>query len=178
MGHERSTEGHTRAPAQGESRETAASVPPAVRIAPVTADLRAAVAALRVAPGQEDYLAANRDSLDEADVDPDARPRAILADGVLVGFLMYEAPKDDGDARIYRFMIDRAAQGRGHGSAALRAVLREIAAEPHVREVSICYMPQNEGARRLYGAAGFVEEGLDEDGEMIARLVLPAGARP
>ena len=38
------------------------------------------------------------------------------------------------------------------------------------------YMPENEGARRLYHSAGFVEEGSDEDGEIIARFTL-AGRR-
>lgn len=146
---------------------------PGVRLVPVSAGMRDAVAALKVARGQEDFLAANADSLDEADVDPDARPRAILADGRLVGFLMYEAPKRESEARIYRFMIDQAFQGRGLGRAALAAALREIGAEPQISEISICYMPENEGARRLYGGAGFREEGIDEDGEMVAYLALP-----
>ncbi|MBX4377894.1 GNAT family N-acetyltransferase, partial [Mycobacterium tuberculosis] len=63
--------------------------------------------------------------------------------------------------------------GKGYGKAALRKVLDEISGLGHVRHVSICYEPENEGARHLYRAAGFVEEGLDEDGEMIADLVLP-----
>jgi RimJ/RimL family protein N-acetyltransferase len=33
-------------------------------------------------------------------------------------------------------------------------------------------MPENEGARRLYQSAGFVDEETDEDGEMIACLRL------
>ncbi|TGW05723.1 GNAT family N-acetyltransferase, partial [Mesorhizobium sp. M2D.F.Ca.ET.145.01.1.1] len=32
-------------------------------------------------------------------------------------------------------------------------------------------------ARRLYRSAGFVEEGIDEDGEMIADLVLAPADR-
>ncbi|MFD2250780.1 diamine N-acetyltransferase [Pseudochelatococcus lubricantis] len=154
-------------------RET--SPPPAVRLVPVTAANREAVVALELAPGQVDWLAGNAESLDEADHDPDARPRVVMAQARIVGFLMYEAPADDDEARIYRFMIDSAVQGRGYGRAALRAALEEIATLGHVRRVSICYMPDNEGARRLYGAAGFLEEGLDEDGEMVVGMSLPAG---
>ncbi|WP_320410754.1 GNAT family N-acetyltransferase [Mesorhizobium sp. Root695] len=92
----------------------------------------------------------------------------------VVGFLMYDAPRDDDEARIYRFMIDRASQGRGYGKAALREVLDEIQGLGHVSHVSICYEPDNDAARDLYRSAGFVEEGLDEDGEMIADIAFAA----
>ncbi|WP_292856054.1 GNAT family N-acetyltransferase [Mesorhizobium sp.] len=147
-----------------------------VHLAPVTRANRAKVTALRVAPEQADFVAGNADSLREARSDEDARPRVIMAGEEVVGFLMYDAAEDDDEARIYRFMIDRARQGRGYGKAALRAVLDEIRGLGHVSHVSICYEPENEAARQLYRAAGFVEEGLDEDGEMIADLVLGTAA--
>ncbi|TGS60731.1 GNAT family N-acetyltransferase, partial [Mesorhizobium sp. M1C.F.Ca.ET.176.01.1.1] len=50
--------------------------------------------------------------------------------------------------------------------------LEEIAKLSHIRRVAICYEPGNEAARRLYAGFGFVEQGLDEDGEMIAVLEL------
>ncbi|ALN74799.1 GNAT family N-acetyltransferase [Aureimonas sp. AU20] len=151
----------------------------AIRLAPVAPADRDRLAALAVAPDQAGFVASNAASLEEADEDPDARPRALwLSDGPgsaerLVGFLMYEAPSGDTEARIYRLMIDRAEQGRGLGKAALQAVLGEIRALAHIQEISICYDPGNAAARHMYGQAGFVEEGLDEDGEMIARLLWP-----
>ena len=148
-----------------------------IRLAPVTEANRDLVASLELAPEQMDFVASNAESLDEARLDEDARPRVVMAGDRVVGFLMYEAPQDDDEARIYRFMIDRASQGKGYGKAALREVLGEIRSLPHVRHVSICYEPDNDAARRLYRAAGFVEEGLDEDGEMIADLALPADDR-
>lgn len=147
---------------------------PDIRIAPVTPANRALVTALRLAPEQMDFVASNAASLREAKSDRDARPRAIMAGDHVVGFLMYEAPRDDDEARIYRFMIDREWQGKGYGKAALREVLREIGGLGHISHISICYEPQNEAARQLYRSAGFVEEGLDEDGEMIADLALAA----
>ena len=144
-----------------------------IRLAPVTRANQALVTALELAPEQMDFVAGNAASLEEAQSDEDARPRVIMAGDRIVGFLMYDAPLDDDEARIYRFMIDRASQGKGYGKAALREVLREIGGLGHIRHVSICYEPENEAARRLYRSAGFVEEGLDEDGEMIADLVLP-----
>lgn len=143
-----------------------------VVVEPVRAADRAALEALSTAEGQADWVATNAESLAEAEHDPDARPRAIRAGDRLVGFLMYEAPAASDTAKIYRFMIDRAAQGQGFGRRALVAILAEISGLAHVRRVEICYMPDNEAARRLYGSAGFVETGLDEDGEQIAVLEL------
>ncbi|TPL83376.1 GNAT family N-acetyltransferase [Mesorhizobium sp. B2-3-14] len=148
-----------------------------IRIGPVTPANRALVTALQLAPEQMDFVASNAASLREARSDRDARPRAVMAGDQIVGFLMYEAPRADDEARIYRFMIDRAWQGRGYGKAALREVLEEIGGLGHIRHVSICYEPENEAARQLYRSAGFVEQGLDEDGEMIADLILPTGDR-
>ena len=148
-------------------------MPVDIRLVSVTGANRALVAALELAPDQMDFVASNAESLDEAETDADARPRVVMAGDRVVGFLMYEAPQDDDEARIYRFMIDRAHQGRGYGKAALREVLDEIIGLGHVSHVSICYEPGNAAARQLYRTAGFVEEGLDEDGEMIADLALP-----
>ncbi|UGX89272.1 GNAT family N-acetyltransferase [Phyllobacterium meliloti] len=145
-----------------------------VHLEPVTEANRALVTSLTLGPDQLSFVATNSDSLDEAALDEDARPRVVITENRVIGFLMYEAPEDDDEARIYRFMIDRAHQGRGYGKAALGKALEEIRSLGHVRHVSICYAPENEGARQLYRAAGFVEEGLDEDGEMIADLVLSA----
>ena len=147
--------------------------PTEIRLVSVTRANRALVTALQLAPEQMDLVAGNADSLEEAESDEDARPRVVMADGRVVGFLMYDASEDE--AQIYRFMIDRAHQGKGYGKAALRALLDEIRDLGHVREISICYEPGNEAARQLYRAAGFLERGLDEDGEMIA--VLPVGDR-
>lgn len=139
-----------------------------IRLVSVTGANRALVAALELAPEQMDFVASNAESLEEAETDEDARPRVVMAGTRVVGFLMYDASEDE--ALVYRFMIDRAHQGKGYGKAALRALLDEIGNLTHVREVSICYEPGNEAARHLYRAAGFVEQGIDEDGEMIAVL--------
>lgn len=148
-----------------------------IRLVSVTKANQALVMSLQLAPDQIDFVASNAESLDEAMSDSDARPRVVMAGDRVVGFLMYEAPQDDDEARIYRFMIDRTWQGRGYGKAALHEVLDEIRRLGHIRHVSICYEPHNEAARQLYRAAGFVEQGLDEDGEMIADLAFAADDR-
>lgn len=143
-----------------------------VRLEAVTALNRQAVAALDLLPQQRDFVASNAESLEEAGEDDEAIPRVVVADGRIVGFLMYSAPEDSDSAIIYRLMVDYREQGRGYGRAALAAALEEIARRPHVCGVAICYAPGNEAARRLYAGLGFVERGLDEDGQMIAVLEL------
>ncbi len=95
---------------------------------------------------------------------------AIVVDGNLVGFLMYDATSEPATAQLYRLMIDRCYQGRGYGLAALQAFLMEIRSIAAIKQVSICYEPENVAARQLYAKAGFVEQGIDADGEMIAIL--------
>lgn len=166
----------TRLPKRGQTRKSPHDAGPGaaseVRLEPIDRANRDAVLALALAADQQDYVADNASSLKEAKRDADARPRAVVAGNRIVGFLMYDASKDDDEALIYRFMIDHREQGRGYGRAALSALLGEIQSLRYVKDVVVCYMPENEAARHLYQTAGFVDEGLDEDGEMIARLSL------
>jgi diamine N-acetyltransferase len=143
-----------------------------VALEPIGKGNRAAILALELSPEQQGFVASNAESLAEARQDDEAIARAIVAAGRVVGFLMYSAPEDDDEAIIYRFMIDRREQGKGLGRAAVAKALQEIARLSHIRRVLICYEPENEAARRLYASFGFVEQGLDEDGEMIALLEL------
>ena len=124
-----------------------------------------------VAPEQSNFVATNFDSLKEAREDDEAYPRAIVAEGKVVGFLMYSWSKNETTAVLYRMMIDKTQQGKGYGTAAVRAALDEIA-QRGSRFVNIIYDPDNHVARRLYATFGFVEIGLDEDDEMVARLAL------
>jgi len=133
---------------------------------------RTAILALELLPEQQGFVASNAESLVEARQDDEAIARAVVAAGRVVGFLMYSAPEDDDEAITYRFMIDRRQQGKGLGRAAVAKALEEIAQVSHIQRVSICYEPENEAARRLYAGFGFVEQGLDEDNEMIAVLEL------
>jgi len=148
-----------------------------VRLCAIGPDNRQAILDLELNDDQKDHLASNEESLAEASRDRRARPRAVLAADRVVGFLMYDAGVD-GEALLYRFMIDRREQGRGYGRAALKALVREIQSIEHVRDIVVCYMPDNAAARHLYLDCGFQELGEDEDGELLARLPLPRGNGP
>jgi diamine N-acetyltransferase len=146
-----------------------------IELRDVTAANWQAVVSLELDPEQQDLVASNADSLEEAQSDPGARPRVIYAGERIVGFLMYDAgrPRDNPrEALIYRFMIDRTYQGEGYGRAALNKALDEIRAVPGVKKIFISYMPDNPVAKPFYASFGFQEVGTDEDGEMIAELTL------
>lgn len=143
-----------------------------IELVPVSTELVGPLLELRLRPDQLNLVASVADSLEEAETDEGARPRAILHNGEPVGFLMYDATSGGDVAQLYRFIIDERHQGRGFGRAALAAVIAEITEESHIIRISICYEPENDPARRLYQSAGFVEQGLDDDGEMIAHLSL------
>jgi diamine N-acetyltransferase len=146
-----------------------------VELRDVTAENRQAVIDLELDPAQQDLVASNAESLQDARSDRGARPRVVYAGERVVGFLMYDPGRlgdDPREALIYRFMIDRRHQGEGYGRAAINKALDEIRGLGGVRKILISYMPDNPVAKPFYASFGFVEVGTDEDGEMIAELTL------
>jgi len=150
-----------------------------------------AVVKLKLAEGQENYVASNIYSLAEAYVDvmnceKPPMPFAIYNDDELVGFTMMEHNDIDDDEYLYtefgdkttynffRFMIDEAHQGKGLGRQAMVKILDYLKSFPQgkVDSISLSYEPTNEVARKLYASLGFVETGHIEDNEMLARLAL------
>ncbi len=143
-----------------------------VKLKSVTSRNWEAVAGLELARDQRDLVASNIYSLAESKFDSAAQPRAIYAGNRVVGFLMYDVSRNGKKAFIYRFMIDRAHQGKGYGRAALAEAIKEIAKVSGMKKVSICYMAGNRVARAFYAGFGFREVGRDADGEVIAELRL------
>ena len=69
-------------------------------------------------------------------------------------------------------MIDKEYQGRGFGKAALAASLDFIRTWPcgTAEYCWLSYEPENERARKLYSAMGFIENGEKDGDEIIAVL--------
>jgi len=149
------------------------------------------VVKLKVAPGQENFVASNMYSLAEGYVDSienDLPPMtfAIYNNDELVGFAMMEHEEMEegeyiydtfGDKAIYnffRFMIDAKHQGKGYGREAMIKIIDFLKSFPQGPVDSIClsYEPENSVAQKLYASLGFVETGYIDDGEMLARLGL------
>jgi diamine N-acetyltransferase len=135
-----------------------------------------AIVELPLLPEQQDYLASNAYSIAQASFYPDSFfTRAIYLDDKPVGFLMYVSLADEGqpgEYAIYRFMIDSGEQGKGYGRRAISLALDEIRSRPDAKVIQICYWPNNPVAKDFYASLGFVETGLDEEGEMYAEIRL------
>jgi len=135
-----------------------------------------AVIDLELAKGQEKNLPSNVFSIAESILSPLFHPRAILAQGKVVGFVMYQfgeiGDPDEDECTIWRLMIDIAHQGTGIGTRAMALVLEEIKSHNRCSLVDIYYDPKNLPAKKLYARYGFQEVGFRDDGDVIADLKL------
>jgi diamine N-acetyltransferase len=131
-----------------------------------------AVSELEVRQEQRDYVASNLWSLVEASFNEGYTTRAIYLDDVPVGFMMWVAATES-QISIWRLMVDQKFQAQGIGRIALNLALTEIKQIPDVKEIEICYNPKNAVAKDFYSSFGFVETGMDEDGDdMLAVITL------
>jgi diamine N-acetyltransferase len=124
---------------------------------------------LKVAAGQEGFVAANVWSIAQSKFHPTWEPLAIYDDDEMVGFLMHGAD-EDGSRWIIRLMTDAAQQGKGYGRAAMIQILATLQAIPGCTGVGISYEPTNTVAQKLYASLGFIETGEVDDGETVAKL--------
>ncbi len=77
---------------------------------------------LKVADGQENFVAANLMSIAQAKIYPTANPLAVYHKDEMVGFVMFGFDPDEGQYYLVRLMIDAQHQGKGFGKAATLAV--------------------------------------------------------
>lgn len=131
---------------------------------------------LQVAPDQVGFVAENRASLETIDAEPTSVGRVIVVNQTAVGLIVYETLEADGRAdevSIYRVMIDARHQRQGIGSKALRLLIAELTqCNAGFTKVWISAVPENQAARDLYARLGFVEAGMDGDGEILASIDL------
>jgi diamine N-acetyltransferase len=144
-----------------------------VRVVPVNADTWRAVCALEVRPEQGDYVATPAYYLALCSYGTAGwRPLAVLAEDVVVGFLMWAVDPADGAAWLGGILIDAPRQRRGLGAAAVRTALSYLHEEHGARSFALSYQPSNTGAAALYRRLGFVEGDEWEDDEVVARLTI------
>jgi diamine N-acetyltransferase len=145
---------------------------------------RAAAVALRVAPGQEQFVASVETSLEEAIQYPEACPRYWTAhDGdEVVGFVMLSdgIPEDVlardptlvGPYFLWRLLIDAGRQRQGYGTAALDALVDYVRGRPGA-EALLTSAGQGEGSpQQFYERYGFVPTGEIHEDEVVLRLDL------
>jgi RimJ/RimL family protein N-acetyltransferase len=93
--------------------------------------------------------------------DPGQRHLIAEAGGRRVGFALLRLHPDDRAVELRRLAVTE--KGRGHGRAALRAVMASAFGEHDAHRLWLDVKPHNERALALYRSAGFVEEGLLRD---------------
>jgi diamine N-acetyltransferase len=130
------------------------------------------VCELDVTKEQQDYVACNMWSLVESKFNEGYETRAIYVDEEPVGFFMW-VQESKSKTSIWRFMIDKAHQQKSIGRTALNLALAEIKEVVELKEIEICYNPNNPVAKEFYSSFGFSEVGMDEDNEdMLAIITL------
>jgi diamine N-acetyltransferase len=130
---------------------------------------------LELASGQERFVSHPIRSLAQAYVYREqCQPFGIYANGKMVGYVMviydYDVPEYD----IWHMMIDRSAQGRGFGSAALERVIEYIRTKPFgdSDRVALTCNRENQAARRLYERKGFRATGVEDEDEIELAMTI------
>ena len=153
-----------------------------VTLRPLTDANREAVEALRVAPGQEQFVSGVAESLAEAAEHPGAHAicRALYDDETPVGFVMIADEVDGPEYQphyLWKLLIDERHQRRGYGTAALDLVVAFFRGRPGVEALTTSAHPGDDGPVAFYERYGFERTGEVSDGEVVLRLPLREAER-
>jgi diamine N-acetyltransferase len=145
---------------------------PRVSLREITAETVRSICALEPSEAQKAFVAPNAVSIAQAHFNPAAAFRAVHADEVAVGFMMWRPGDGDGSCFLWRFMIDWRHQGRGYGREALALWLRSLPPEGYSL-ARTSYVAGDAGPRRFYLAQGFRDTGARlPNGEWLMELAL------
>ena len=151
-----------------------AAIPPGatVNLRPISEDNVRDIIRLEVAEPQRGYVAPNSVSIAEAAHTTDRWERAIYAGDVPVGYVLLSENRVRPRYFLWRMMIDHRYQRRGYGRAAMRQVIDYVAGLPRASELFVTYVPGDDGPRDFYERVGFVDTGVEHEGEWEMRLEL------
>lgn len=139
-----------------------------LHFAPITSKNQKQAEALSLFPEQIGFIESVSECLAEAEVVPEWVPLAIYDGAILVGFAMYGCFPQDREVWLDRLLIDKAHQGKGYGTAAVRSLLRLLFETFPCQEVLLSVYDVNRPAISLYKKTGFSFNGrLDTKGEKI-----------
>lgn len=148
---------------------------------------RTAVLALRIAPGQDRFVASVAESFQDAIDDARACPRMWSVHdtgpaGEVVGFVMISdgIPRERlatdadlvGPYYLWRLLIDERFQRRGYGTATLDAVVAYVRTRPDADSLWVSAGQGDGSPQPFYERYGFVATGDWMDDEAILRLDL------
>ena len=141
-----------------------------VTLREITKETVRSIIDLKVAPEQEDFVAPNSVSIAQAHFDDKAWFRAIYADETPVGFVMLFDDSEKPFYYLWRYMIDAKYQGRGYGRLALNLLIDYVKTRPGAKELLVTYVPGEGSPEKFYEKLGFVNTGVEHDGEMEMKL--------
>jgi SAM-dependent methyltransferase len=146
--------------------------PPLVSLREVTAANVRAVCALKLAPGQERYVAPSAYTLAEAQFYAQAWVRAIYREDAPVGLLALLADTEAGRYQLVRLLISAGEQGHGLGRAAVGLLIDHVRTLPGACALETSCIPGPGGPTAFYRRLGFEPTGQMENGEEVLRLAL------
>ena len=133
------------------------------------ANLREALQ-LKVAPGQEQFVAPNAVSIAQAYFDRDIAWFRAVHDGErAVGFLMLEDVPERASYTLWRFMIDARFQRMGYGAQALERLFEHVRTRPGATVLYTSCVDAPGGPGPFYERMGFEYTGDLDEGERVMR---------
>ena len=142
-----------------------------VELREVTRENVTPVCKLKLAPGQETFVAPTAVTLAQAQFDDKAIVRAIYSNDEVVGLVAVAFDEDDYGWYLWRLMIDADHQRRGYGGAAVELALG-LVREQGASEILTSYVPGEGAPVGFYEKLGFEETGQEVEGERIMRRAL------
>jgi diamine N-acetyltransferase len=138
-----------------------------VTLREITAATVREICALETSAEQRQFVAANALSIAQAYFEPHAIFRAVHADESPVGFVMWKPAEEPAVACLWRFMIDRRHQRKGHARKAI-ALLIDLLRDAGYRSVKTSVVSGPGGPLDFYRSVGFSETDITlPNGERI-----------
>ncbi|QFU77864.1 GNAT family N-acetyltransferase [Halioglobus maricola] len=119
---------------------------------------------------QSTFVAPNAYSLAQALFSDIAWYRAVYVGKAPVGFAMLEDDEQNQNYYLWRFMIAPQFQKFGYGRAAIECIIDYVKSRPGASELSLSYIPHEQGPAQFYRKLGFIETGEIDEGEVCMRL--------
>jgi len=107
---------------------------------------------------QKSFVAPNAVSIAQAYFEPRAIFRAVYADEVAVGFVMWKPADDPEVAYLWRFMIDHNHQKKGHAKQAITQLI-DLLRDAGYQRMRTSVVLGGGGPLDFYRSIGFVETG-------------------
>ena len=147
-----------------------------IHLREVTRDTVSAVCKLDAGDDHK-QVAPNAVSIAQAHFQGEAWFRAVYDDDRLVGFVMLYDPTlveqaDEPDFFLWRLMIDKSHQGKGHGRAAVEALVDHVRTRPGAQRLLVSHVKGVDRLGCFYRSIGFRYTGAEDGGELVMERTL------